>query len=396
MSSLADQVFAALSRNNPSSPPFVEPAERRRINGRYRDLMRNAKRFYLDEEATRAAAIMGYQHPDVLVAFLSRARTPFEKVWFEWPLAPALDEVGIEKDEMAPDRVGAVVERLDPAEPIYRMTMIYAHSSMGTEGWPSPISILFHLTQPLKEAARGGGEAANIIRRHSAFAMANQASKTVLTDVGFLLGSAYTNTARNSIGLDEGEAEYRATQCESLAAHAKMVYSPAMGEAFMRRVASGGSPQSQHLLVQSLIAEALEQAGTWRMVISILALINARTVVTADQPHKFGQGRRFVSGQVVPFLEHLLVKLKLPRKQAIQRVMREVREGIPKRRHEVMGHWRERHNSGDAACDHVWVDTTATNQKCAICERRRWFVNEFGRGTAEIGFVLKDRLVTRS
>ena len=45
---LADQVFGALSARNPSGIPSTDPAEKRRIVARYKELLRSARRYYLD------------------------------------------------------------------------------------------------------------------------------------------------------------------------------------------------------------------------------------------------------------------------------------------------------------------------------------------------------------
>jgi len=385
---LADQVFAALSQRNPDSFPSKDPAERRRIAARYKDLMRSARRYYLDDDVTRAATTLGYQHPDILAGMLFRARTPFERIWVEWPLAPALEEVGQEKTEDAPERIGVLVEQLHEEEPLYRMTML---SCIFGNPHVSAVSVLYHLTQPLKDIT---GDAAVAAHRHHHITTGVQQDKDgggyITSDIAFLLGSAYSHSAQIE---DEEERKFRKVRCESLGSHATFVFSPMSGEAVRRSINSG---DGRRMAAMQLQMELEEHAGTWRNVIAALALINAHNTITTDTPHRAGASRsRLVTGQIVPFLDHHVVKLRLPKKQAIKKLIRDHRDAIPRRRHEVSGYWSERHDSGDPSCDHVWVDVTATRQTCDICGRRQWWTKNYARGDAERGFVTKDRLVVR-
>lgn len=386
---LADAVFAGLSRHNAEVDIYRDPQQGRRIASRYRDLMRNARRHYCDEDITEAAALLGYQHPDVLAAMLSRARTPFQTMWIEWPLDAALRVVGQERDEdMAPERVGVLIERLDDEEPIYRMITLYA----GAFNTPivSPVSIIYHLGKPLTEVG-ADSESAKIMNRHHRLVLAvDGKNKYVATDVAFLLGSAYT---KPDVEDDPTEIAFRKERCAALASHAAFVFSPLIGDRYQK--ALGG--HAAEMTTESLYHTIKEQAGQWRMALSFLAIMNSRDRPVDETRWRDAAKRRFVGGQSVPFLEHIMVRLKLPRKIVVPRIVREAHAFMPRRRHEVEGHWKERLSSGDTACEHVWIDTVeaGNRQQCALCGRRRWWVNEFYRGSAEVGFVTKDRLLTR-
>ncbi|WP_162828335.1 hypothetical protein, partial [Escherichia coli] len=53
---------------------------------RLRGLVLGAKNFVLDDETAAAAAQLGVSHPELLLSFMKNARTPFEKIFLEWPL----------------------------------------------------------------------------------------------------------------------------------------------------------------------------------------------------------------------------------------------------------------------------------------------------------------------
>lgn len=391
---LADIAFGLLGGNKQTAPFFSDLGDRRRIAARYRDKLRNARRFYLDEDITQAAVEMGYNHPDLLRGLLSRARTPFPMIWIEWPLEVALNAVGLEKEDDAPSRVGCLVEALHETEPLYRMTMIYASHGKAEV---SALSVLYHLSKPISDVLAEKNEVADIINRHPVFVVATGHDKKVVSNVGLLLGSAYTDTSHS---LTAEDVAFRTQQCEALAKHAVIVYSPQMGEEFFRFISGNGKTRDPNIIslaTKFMVNDVSEQAGTWRLIISILAMINSKDRLHMESARCDGTGRRFVSGRGVPFLDHIVVKLRLPRKDTIQRLIREVRASIPRRLHDVMGHWKYRRKGldGDPECDHVWVETNATNEKCAICGWHRWWQKDTMRGSAEVGIITKDRLVTR-
>ncbi len=129
-------------------------------------------------------------------------------------------------------------------------------------------------------------------------------------------------------------------------------------------------------------------------MVSVLALLNARDLVQTEV-RRDGTKARLVGGKITPFLEHTLVSLKLPRRLAIERALRELRDSLPRRRHEVVGHWKHSRKRGDTSCDHVFLDETPQRQRCAVCGFKRWWQNEHLRGSAQVGFLTKDRLVER-
>ena len=86
-----------------------------------------------------------------------------------------------------------------------------------------------------------------------------------------------------------------------------------------------------------------------------------------------------------------------PRKLVKARLTKEYTEAMPRRRHEVTGHWKHSRKSfpGLPGCEHISVKKTDLRDVCIVegCGHKRWWVTEFMRGSAEQGFVIKDRVV---
>jgi hypothetical protein len=122
--------------------------------------------------------------------------------------------------------------------------------------------------------------------------------------------------------------------------------------------------------------------------------MNTQDFIARDQHFKVGKSYT-VAGHVVPYLDHITVKLKLPRRVVEQRVARELAESLPRRRHGVPGHFAESRKKGDPNCEHAYIDVSPTHERCVLCKHSRWWVKAHERGDASLGYVIKDRLVTR-
>jgi hypothetical protein len=390
---LADIIVAAC--NDPLrmiEPGFCDPTDKRKLASHLNGMMRSARRYFLDEEVTEAASLLGVNHPELLVEMLRRARAPFAKLWLEWPSAAQMRAIGRERPDDAPERCGVYIERLDETRPLYRLTGVGAVTHPLPTGAvaESPISVIYNLDDPtglpvplgeVRLISETTGYSEEELRR-------------------FLVGNSYYGKAEGTapVALDEAERRTRAKQCEVLTSHAMVAFTPASGRVY-RDVLTGRNPfynrPAYRSAVVQLMTEALhEQTGMWRFALSALALINARDYTTSDAPFKSGKNR-WIGGKVVPYLEHRLVSLKLPRKIVVRRVTKSLGESLPRRRHEVTGHFKSSHKRGDPNCQHVYVNETETRELCVLCDHIRWWVNEFERGDASLGYVTKDRLVQK-
>lgn len=350
---------------------------KRSMAAQLRAMLRSSHRFYIEDEVVQAACRLGIQHPKVLFEMLQRARAPFQKIWLEWSLDAQLKEAGRQPEPDAPLRCGCFVERLSESEPVYRMTQVGGPPR--NIDWQSvalsPISILYNLRTPFDES----NAEHDLIVKHSELP-----SEFVRMT---LLGSAYSAIEPDEADADE--IEERQNYCDALAKHATYMFNP-----MTRSLVQASLERDSKATRASLAFTIQETSGQWRLALALLALMNAQEYVERGT-YRVGHNRT-VRTTVVPYLEHITVKLKLPRQIVQDRLVREYVEAIPRRRHEVMGHWRHSRKRGNPNCDHAMVDVTPTRQRCALCDFSQWWVNEHERGDASRGYVTKDRLVARS
>jgi len=389
MRPLADIVYAACSNPDKLILSHPTPQGRRAIGAALKAQMFGSRRFYVDEEVTRAATKLGVQHPDILMSMLQRARLPFEKVWVEWDNHAQTTEAGGILADDAQKRVGCLIEKLQGDEPLYKLTVIGQPTEDGEKSnriVVSPLSIVYHLSKPLISAHTQGdqkkiAEISNL--------PAEYVRKT-------LIGGAYMEkglTSTTPVEIIE-EIEHRRNLCDNLSNYATWVFSSHMVP-IVKSIESGSRIYNKNELSKIIKNEVIEESGTWRFIVSLFALINARDYVDSEISHRQGHNR-MVSGKIVPYLDHWLVRLKLPRKIVHTRLVREFAEAIPRRRHEVIGHWKQ-NSKGLPDCEHIYVDETPKRQVCIAenCGHKRWWVNNFMRGDASIGIIIKDRLVTK-
>lgn len=378
---LIDQLFAATHRPDQliDNPTFDRSkAGFRRAAKEIHDALIASQRYFLDEEVVRSATQLGVQHPDILLAMLPRGRLPFRKLWIEWDQRIAIDEAGQTSESDAPPRTGAYVEEISGIQeyPVYRITELgFAYDMDPPRASTNPTSIVYSVDQPILERMPALNDAR--------LKLANFMNMSPHVMDLCLLGSAYQID-----GNDEEGTKHRTALCSKLAAYATHTWSPfwpGHKELTGSKLASHYVPVFQNSI--------LEFSGTWRFLMSVFALIQSREYTHHERiinPAK----RRYVGNKQVPYLQYWRVSLKLPRKVVIRGLISSTRDALPRARHNVEGHWISR-RSDDPTCDHVDVSETPSRYRCALCHRARYFQRDHMRGSAEVGFVKKDRVVER-
>lgn len=371
---------------------------------RLREKLRNSQRYYIIEDVTRAATRLGVNHPNILLEMLHRARAPFDRMWIEWPLDPQMEEAQRFLEYDAPARVGCFVELMSDEEPIYRLTMIGGppRNERSSQISIPQVAVLYHLHTPIHEVRNLETGAIRIAQ--------DIGSKTRRT----LVGAAYMEHVDD--GADEEEKRQRTEYCNQLTEYASWIVNPMLAN-WHRAVMSGkhdhrklgmttpgitGIVEDRNEvltpkqgLMQGVINGVNEYSGMWRFAVATLALINAHNFIQ-QEGFRFGKTRtQLVSGNVIPYLDHIMVRLKLPRHVVEKKMLKSLAEASPRKRHGVAGSWREWHHRGDPDCDHAYIDVTQTRQRCTICGHAQWWVPAYQRGDARLGFVIKDTVVTR-
>jgi hypothetical protein len=377
---LADLVYAACAHPTKWLESATDATGRRKLADSLKPRLRESQRFYLDDEVATAAITLGAEHPDILLEMLHRARLPFRSCWVEWT---NLGKYGLSPNLDDPQRVGCLIERLDETVPHYRM-LVFAG---GYRQARAPIvtvasmTIEYRLDRPMLPADETA---------HASLATLVNLPAQYIRQT--LIGTVYIEQGPREHDADA--IAHRIALCDALSHYATLTLSPWL-QPIIDSLPQADLPRRQ-AITSGLRGDILENTGIWRFIITVFALINTRDYVDTDKTFRQGKSR-VTASKVVPYLEHRLVTLKLPRPIVVARVRRAMAEAIPRRRHEVTGHWKQNRSKGLAGCEHVYVDETPKRQVCVTegCGHRRWWVDEFERGDASRGFVIKDRLVVR-
>jgi hypothetical protein len=343
-------------------------------------LMRQAQKYVIEDDATAAALSLAMEHPDVLVGMLSKARTKFRVVFIEWNNQVRMESTGQAFDPTAPTRVGAMIERLHETKPHYRMTFYDSLCGTKTErGWlmPALMSIEYNLHEPIPPS-----EATNLIEDKAEIAHnVMQVSA---------LGSSYQ---RAHIVDDEEGNTFMGKMLFELTSHLTHIFNPIMPMTKSILMDDGG-PQNKLMIRNGLRVEVIENAGSWRLAVAFLALMNDNTYLTAKDavlPAK----RRTVGSKVVPYLRHQTLSLALPRKIVERKARKDfVQEAARLRPRRLQGGYFAQHRKrGDPKCEHVYVRETDTRERCMLCQHAIWWVSDHMRGSLDVGILTHDHVV---
>src|ERR1044072_9485663 len=207
---LADTINAASS--DPTRFVFGGDASddnaRRVLGSKVRAMMRQAHRFFIDDEVTHAACTLGVQHPDILRQMLSRARTPFPSVWLEWSVEAQIEAAHGTLVAEGPERTGRVVEQIDSDEPIFRMTGFTGPApGERIKCTVSSLATLYHLRTPIFEA-RKMPDYDEVVR------LSDLPEQLIRQS---FIGSGYS--AHREDDADEAEMHQRMLHCDALTRH---------------------------------------------------------------------------------------------------------------------------------------------------------------------------------
>lgn len=423
----ADTVLAACAqpgkRIQPPANFFTKDGGFRRSVASLRADILRSKRYVLDDDVTAAAVDLGMQHPDILLAVLKNAFTPFDQIWIEWnPTAqmqaakqntdPTLTGSFVQSN-LPPSRMtGVIITRV--GESRFKIVMVGQSSIDSATGQEystpecgaSPLAIEYDLHTPLYAGVPNASE--QFITRHTDW------TPDLLRSA--LLAGAYATAVTSDDIEEEGEelteqqrlsrlAEHRQMrirQCDNLAAHARWIFDPVYGQVFKDRILDGPNSlepmsvqtRSYEHAVNTVALQVQEEAGVFRFVISAIALMIGRDRVAADVPIQRTKKGRLVGGKRVGFVEARRVSLTVPRKIANKRILRALSKSLPRAQHDVEGHWKQKRKNYDFDCDHVMVWETPRREVCAIkgCGFKRWRVDDFKRGDPSIGIIEKTRV----
>lgn len=357
---------------------FAAEIEREKHLSCYRGLVRRARPYTLDDDATALITELasGPTINDKLATYRILARLPFETVWIElsydarYYARVALGTSYGEKPKDVPDRMGWLMERV--TETTWRATTVTRYDPNATGSGRTVDT--FGVTHVI--STEGPVQFRSFIRdpviREAVMEM-NQPHPghdtsmigAVLWGFGDPIGISQASGQREiSIGLPshlEG----------STAADLPLSWEP-----MMQRICKGKTDREKKALVKKhMMQSAVELQGDLRFLMATLATLNEVPITYADfKP----EGKRRIAGAIKEYMVNRVVTIAIPKRRGrTNKVMKMLRLAeIRMRRHEVGGYWKRVHY-GDGRVERKWI-------------------NNYWRGDAQLGYVHQVREVVEA
>jgi hypothetical protein len=381
----------SLAANNPLG--FLLTAKDNKTRKQHGDALRvlvqNSKQFLVDEEVTKTAARIGIEQPEILIQLLRRARLPFENIYVEWFNRVACTSGGEEAHPDAPEKIGCFIQTIQSDKPLYRMTIVggIGNGFGASKILISPLSYVFRTDEKPSPNKKEIEFIKNVTSYDESFL--NKAN----------VGTAYvTANLKNMVD---------AVQLLPYGHHSKVpdhfyagITKVNVCEEFMEHCTTCLTPITKQEVISTydiepkvikeyLRSDVVESAGTYRFIVSLLALINTREYITQTKSSR-PQQKKLIAGKIVPYIEHITVSLKVPR-EIVEQYVRDSFGTSDKRQHDVMGSWRSYKNDGNRKCDHAYVyeENSTTRQRCVHCKKLKWYTGGYKRGNPQLGIIVK-------
>jgi hypothetical protein len=398
---LLDYIMAATK--DPNRLVVGNKESRVKISEALKNKIIKSRRYFVDEEVTIAASTMGVDHPESLLQILRRARIPtkVQTIYVEWFNRVAIEANDEKAHPNAPEKIGCFIESLNDTEPFYRITIV---GVVGEHDDPrlknnavmiSPVSYLF---------------------RTDEYPTKSPDLPYIINATGFdeewlqkaCVGTAYVNSYRKLIeDMASNNMKLGRDRVDGIGPHLNMAYDAC--KEFQKYCTVSLTPMTRNailtmadkpLIQDYLKNDIVESAGTWRFIVSLLALMNEHEYITETRGVKQKGGNpKIINGKIAPFIEHIVVGLKLPRKNVEQKLKDQFsnQETTPKRGHEVDGSWRTFKSSGLRTCDHVYEyeENSDRRMRCIHenCGKLKFWTPGYKRGNFALGQIIKTRVL---
>ena len=319
-----------------------------RIKGR----LRAARRFVLDDEATRRYADVIETIPELIARHQRFARAPYDVTWIEFNFEQFWKQINKRPvDDTADQIVGFLIDH----------GRAYVLSGRHDDSRCSLTPFAYDLHTPWS------------VEDQLAFCTRNSMSGLD----AFFWGSAYDK-------LDIRERESIRN----------------LHRAFLLPMEINDPTISTAILA----GMAQETVGDIRNIITILLLLNRPSLT--HYARYVPTHRGFIGNKLRAFFDHTVVSISIDPKPTLRLLGSTQGEGVSRRRHEVRGHYVHDRTARDyasiAGCIHEWQTDPHPDDdpadpdhwKCTVCGGKRWWRVEHLRGSSNVGFVQKDYNVT--
>lgn len=405
---LMDEVHA-MTFNGSRGTGKLSPEERQ-VLARYRSDLRRAERFVVDDDAVRLVCRLSHEI-EKLKSWAFLARLPHEPMWVEFDLHVKIREF---------EAMGTLRHKFDPARVSPRLGMLFVRDEDDSPRWlcyqftlfgggamPDPLAFVFDPEGSAAFPVTGSRRwrSPTLSRRPNFPRLPMKVSGRYLDDDSRAIfgdcpaeHSVYGVFGQNP-DVREFEAQRSFRNDGSLDVSGQdVVVAPSwfsdqaavVADPFWEARFRGRDPKE---LNKTLLLQARELSGALRWVVTLLATINAlprdvREVATRT-------GRRHVGANVLPYLQHRTVSIKLPRDDRVVWARKSLDRSVHSAKRAwgpVRGHWRvmERGKS-TRTCRHEPEGIEPGVGLCPKCGLLvRWVEFPDGRGDPDVGIVNHD------
>jgi hypothetical protein len=357
---------------------FAAEIEREKHLSCYRGMLRRARPYTLDDDATALITELasGQTINDKLATYRILARLPFETVWIEmnydarYYAQVALGTSYGEKPKDVPDRMGWLMERL--SDTTWRATTVVRYNEGVTKSGRNVDT--FGATHVI--STEGPLQFRSFIRdpviREAVMEMNQPEPGHATSMIGAVLwgfGDPITLAHSNGQRLINISLPRHLEGCTG-------VDLPLSWEPLMQHISKGKTNSEKKALVKKhMMDSAVELQGDLRFLMAALATINEVPVNYAEHRQ---EGVRRIGGQIRPYMVNRVVTIAIPKKRGrTNKVMKMLRLAeVRMRRHEVSGYWKRVH-FGDGRVELKWI-------------------KNYWRGDAALGYVNQEREVVEA
>ena len=374
------------------------------VMARYRDEVRHAHRFELDNDFNRLATQVSSTTPaEKLLARLQYATLPYDLTWIEFDLRVKVREMrrmhGIEHIPFnyadCSDKLGLLLHRLSDTDFVCQVICEIGNIK---EHITIPSVLAYFVTTGEHDWGQrdGGPSGCTPFGLNEAIASTNNPDdRALLNSRGAIIAKAalWGYAQKGDAGmLNSIEGLSKLTIPSFLMRHGEMGFSR------FHRAVQGGldirDPKAQEIMTNLMAREATEFAGMCRWVVTVLSMLNEVPVVPRYQAPS-GTIRIGLT-QRRKLLDYHRVTLRLPKSDPIKWVERQFRNSTRKHRaHEVRAHWRTYvYEQSCRMAEHDWqYDHNEGFGVCSKCKSYRRLIHEHVRGDPNLGWVRKDYVV---
>jgi hypothetical protein len=366
---------------------FIEP----RLAS-YRDDMRRAQRFVLDDDFVRyATEISSRTTAEKLLSRLHYAVLPYETTWIEFSLPVkvhamrafhGLDPHGLDHD--IGRYLGLLLHRINDTDFVCEI-VCEMHNMPATE--VTPCMIAFYVSQDERPFVNGSGHCTGVPPGEGTMeGWIEHISR------GALWGYSGPD-AKNTMLESTGDLVHLSVPT-FLMRHGTMVYSR-----LCRGVASVLYPRKngRSMLAQIILSETTEFTGMMRWVITVLSMLG-EVPVRSSHVKPEGHVRMGLTGKRRQMDFHRLT-LRLPKTKPLEYIERKLRNS-PRHRnkgHRVMQHWRTYlHDTYCVPDQHDWTyDHDHGYRLCGKCMSFSRLIPDHVRGDPSLGWVEKSYVIKK-